>query len=427
MEVVVTNNLISSLTLAEDAFASSRYEAKLALEKLGLPTGKTEEYKHSAITRLLEKNFQSLEVTNTASDIGIDSFRINGLDTYVGVFINGVFKEKYSTLSSKEFTLKSLEKAATENKEIVETYLSKLADVSTDAFVALNTASWNHGLFIEIKNNTKVNKPIIIHHITDATKGTVVTATRNIVVLGTSSEVSIIEKYDSVGEANFATAVNEFIVGENAGLTYKLVQNDAGKRHQFNHTVIHQKRNSRVNCFTLALNGKLIRNNLHLILDGEGIDSHLYGLYLLNGDTQADNHTVVDHRKPNSISNEMYKGVLDGNSKGIFNGKIFVRPDAQKTNAFQSNRNVILSDNAAVHTKPQLEIWADDVKCSHGCTSGQLDEEALFYLQSRGINKKSAQSLLLYAFVGEVINKITNEALRTYIDSLVSERLNKNF
>jgi Fe-S cluster assembly protein SufD len=427
MEVVVKNNLISSLTIAQDVFASSRYAAKLALEKLGLPISKTEEYKHSAISRLLEKNFQSLELTNNPSDIAIDPFLVKGLDAHVVVFINGIFNEKQSTLSSKEVTIKSLEKAVVENKDVVETHLSKYADVSTDAFVALNTASWNYGLFIEVKNNIVVDKPIIVHHIADGTQGTVVTANRNLVVLGTSSTVSIIEKYDSVGEANFSTSVNEFIVGENAGLTYKLVQNDEGKRHQFNHTVIHQKANSRANCFTLSLNGKLIRNNLHLILDGEGIDSHLYGLYLLNGDTQADNHTVVDHRKPNSVSNEMYKGVLDGNSKGIFNGKIFVRPGAQKTNAFQSNRNVILSDNAAVHTKPQLEIWADDVKCSHGCTSGQLDEEALFYLQSRGINKKSAQSLLLYAFVGEVIEKITNEALRTYIDSLVSERLNKNF
>jgi Fe-S cluster assembly protein SufD len=427
MDVIVKNNLISSLTPADDAFASSRHAAKLALERLGLPVGKTEEYKHSSITRLLEKNFQSLETTNTASEMGIEAFRIKGLDAHVIVFMNGIFNEKHSTFSSKQITIKSLEEAAIENKEIVESYLSKFADVATDAFVALNVATWNHGLFIEIKNNTVVDKPVIIHHIADGSKGKVVTANRNLVVLGTSSEISIIEKYDSVGEANFATTVNEFIVGENAGLTYTLVQNDEGKRHQFNHTVIHQKGNSRANCLTLSLNGKLIRNNLHLILDGEGIDSHLYGLYLLTGDTLADNHTVVDHRKPNSVSNEMYKGVLDGNSKGIFNGKIFVRPDAQKTNAFQSNRNIILSDNAAIHTKPQLEIWADDVKCSHGCTSGQLDEEALFYLQSRGINKKSAQSLLLYAFVGEVIDKITNEALRTYVDSLVSERLNKNF
>jgi Fe-S cluster assembly protein SufD len=153
----------------------------------------------------------------------------------------------------------------------------------------------------------------------------------------------------------------------------------------------------------------------------------MYGLYLLHGETLADNHTVVDHRKPNSFSNELYKGVLEGNSKGVFNGKIFVRPNAQKTNAFQSNRNILLSDKATVNTKPQLEIWADDVKCSHGCTTGQLDEEALFYLQSRGIDKNTARAMILYAFAAGVLDTIPNENLKQFIDGLISERLHKNF
>jgi Fe-S cluster assembly protein SufD len=160
-----------------------------------------------------------------------------------------------------------------------------------------------------------------------------------------------------------------------------------------------------------------------LIIDGEGVDTHMNGLYLLQGDTLVDNHTVVDHKKPHSQSNELYKGVMDDRAKGVFNGKIYVRPDAQKTNAFQSNRNILLSDTSTINTKPQLEIWADDVKCSHGCTTGQLDEESLFYLRSRGIDKKSAKALLLYAFAGEVISKISNISLREYIDKLVSKRL----
>jgi Fe-S cluster assembly protein SufD len=153
----------------------------------------------------------------------------------------------------------------------------------------------------------------------------------------------------------------------------------------------------------------------------------MYGLYLLHGDTLADNHTVADHRKPNSFSNELYKGVLEGNTRGIFNGKIFVRPQAQKTNAFQSNRNILLSEKATINTKPQLEIWADDVKCSHGCTTGQLDEEAMFYLRSRGIEKNTARAMMLYAFVAEVLENIPNESLKVFIDALVSERLHKNF
>jgi len=428
MDIVVKNNLIGSLTITEDTTSPSRHAAKMALERLDLPTAKTEEYKHTAaITRLLEKNFQSLEITPVSSDIDIADFLVKGLDAYVLVFVNGVFTMKHSNYADSEITVKLMERALIENKDAIAEHFTKYVDSSADAFVALNTATWNHGVFVEIKASTIVSKPIIIHHISDARQGSIVTATRNLMITGKNSEVSLIEKYDSVGKVNFSTVVNEIVIAENSGLTYTLIQNDAGERIQFNHTVVHQQSNSRVNCFTLSLNGKLIRNNLQLTLDGEGIDSHLYGLYLLNGDTIADNHTIVDHRKPNSISNEMYKGVMDGNSKGVFNGKIFVRPQAQKTNAFQSNRNIILSDKATVNTKPQLEIWADDVKCSHGCTSGQLDEEALFYLQSRGINKESARALLLYAYTGEVIEKITNEALRTYVDDLVSERLRKNF
>lgn len=428
MNIAVKNNLIGSITIVEDAVNASRLAAKRSLEKLGLPTSKTEEYKHtSSITRLLEKNFQSLNTTPVDSTISIANFLIKGLDAHVLVFVNGIFSQRDSSFSSHELTIKQLSQAILEKNEGVTAHFTKYADVSSDAFVALNTATWNHGVLIEVERNVVVSKPIIIHHITDAQQGAVVTATRNLIITGKSSEVSVIEKYDSIGETNFATVVNEIVVAENAGFTYTLIQNDEGKRHQINHTVIHQSNNSRVNCFTLSLNGKLIRNNLQLILDGEGIDSHMYGLYLLTGETITDNHTVVDHRQPNSISNELYKGVMDGNSKGIFNGKIFVRPHAQKTNAFQSNRNIILSDKASINTKPQLEIWADDVKCSHGCTSGQLDEEALFYLQSRGINKDSARSLLLYAYAGEVIEKISNETLRTYVDSLVNERLSKNF
>lgn len=428
MDIVIKNNLLDSITVADDAVNASRLGAKRSLEKLGLPTSKTEEYKHtSSITRLLEKNFQSLNTTQVDSAISISNFLIKGLDAHVLVFINGLFSERDSSFSSQELTIKQLSQAILEKNEGVTAHFTKYADVSSDVFVALNTATWNHGILLEVKSNVVVSKPIIIHHIVDAQQGAVVTATRNLIIVDKSSEVSVIEKYDSIGEANFATVVNEIVVAENAGLTYTLIQNDEGKRHQVNHTVIHQSNHSRANCFTLSLNGKLIRNNLQLILDGEGIDSHMYGLYLLTGETIADNHTVVDHRKPNSISNELYKGVMDGSSKGIFNGKIFVRPYAQKTNAFQSNRNIILSDKASINTKPQLEIWADDVKCSHGCTSGQLDEEALFYLQSRGINKDSARALLLYAYAGEVIEKISNETLRTYVDSLVNERLSKNF
>lgn len=427
MESTVKNNLLNGLTALQDTLAPQRTAALQSLEKLGLPTTKTEEYKHTAITRLLEKNFQSLATTSVPSDLAVNPFLINDLDAHVIVFVNGVYRKSLSNVPHNGFTIKPLEQACQEDKALMDAHLTKLADANSDAFVALNTATWNHGLFIHVSANTLVEKPIILHHITDASSQAVVTAGRNLVLIESNSEVTLIEKYDSAGLANFSTTVNEIVVAQHAKCTYTLLQNDAGKRFQFNQTVIQQASNSVVNCFTLSLNGKAIRNNLQLILDGEHCDSHMYGLYLLTNDTLADNHTVADHRQPNSQSNELYKGVMDGNSKGVFNGKIYVRPHAQKTNAFQSNRNIILSENASVNTKPQLEIWADDVKCSHGCTTGQLDEEALFYLQSRGISKDISRSMLLYAYAGEVIEKIELPALRTYIDELVSERLHKNF
>jgi Fe-S cluster assembly protein SufD len=303
-----------------------------------------------------------------------------------------------------------------------------VCDYTTDALVAWNTADWKDGYFIQVPDNTVVEKPIVFYYIHDTTQKEVKSITRNFFVVGKNSEVTVVEKYDSIGTLNgFSNHITEAIVTENAGLNLSSIQADHGNRFQFSQTVIRQANHSRVNTFTFTLDGKFVRNNLQLILDGEGCESHMYGLYLLHSDTLADNHTVVDHKKPNSFSNELYKGVLEGTSRGVFNGKIFVRPHAQKTNAFQSNRNILLSDKATINTKPQLEIWADDVKCSHGCTTGQLDEEAMFYLRSRGIDKDTSRAMMLYAFAGEVIEAISNDSLKIFIDNLVSERLHKNF
>jgi len=424
MEAVATTNTLLQLNLKHDAFLEVRKNAFAFLEKAGLPAPKAEEYKFTPITRVLEKNFSSLQPEGNTGKINVSQFIIDALQAERIVFVNGVFDASLSSVSAETIHIQTL--SSVQDKNIISK-VGSLAKSNTDSFVALNTATFQDGLFIEVKANHKIEKPIIIHHVADASSGKVVTATRNLIWVDENASVTVIEKYDAVSGAVFSSHVNEVFVAKQGSFTYKLIQNDIGERYQFTHTVIHQQNTSHVNCFALCLNGKLIRNNLHLLLYGEHIDSHMYGLYLLNNDTLADNHTVVDHMKPNSISNELYKGVMDGNAKGVFNGKIFVRQDAQKTNAFQSNRNILLSDTAGVNTKPQLEIWADDVKCSHGCTSGQLDEEALFYLQARGISKASAKALLLYAFAGEVIEKIENETIRKYIDGLVAERLNQHF
>lgn len=410
-------------SLEKLAVTPIRNEAKIALEQLGLPAAKSEEYRFAPITRILEKNFNLNTQSLVNSSINsIEEFDLPNVDAIRLVFINGKYAPSLSQLNTTDLTIEPL----SEQKH--GEHLSKYADFKTDALVAWNTSAWEQGVFIKVEGNKVIDKPVLILHIHDASQEGVKTFNRNLIEVGRNSEITIIEKFDSIGaHPNFSNIVTEAIVAENAGLNLYSIQADHGNRHQFGQTTIWQSNHSRVNCYTFTLDGKFVRNNLHLLLDGEGCESHMYGLYLLHGETLADNHTVVDHKKPNSFSNELYKGVLEGNSKGVFNGKIFVRPNAQKTNAFQSNRNILLSDKATINTKPQLEIWADDVKCSHGCTTGQLDEEALFYLQSRGIDKNTSRAMMLYAFASEVLETIPNENLKKFIDGLISERLHKNF
>ena len=345
------------------------------------------------------------------------------------MFINGRFSKEHSRVDEVEgIAILSLKQAIEEKNPAVVKHLYAHADYKTDTLVAWNTAGWSEGIFVHISKNYAVGKPLIIHHVHDASELEVVTVTRNLIVSEPGSSFTLIEKFDSTGTANhFSNHVTEAVISENAEVNYYSIQNDSGNRYQYNLTQFYQSNNSRLNSFSFSLSGKLIRNNLQLALDGEGIESHMFGLYLLNKDTLADNHTVVDHKKANSFSNELYKGIMDDNSKGVFNGKIYVRPNAQKTNAFQANRNILLTDKATVNTKPQLEIWADDVKCSHGCTTGQLDEEAMFYLQTRGISKDTARAMMLYAFAGEILDNVRHPELKTYFDRLVSERLHKNF
>ena len=409
-----------------------REEAIHHLENLGLPGSKSEEYRFTPITRSLEKNFSPNHFAEIAASSlnNIDEFRIPDYESNLIVFINGQYSQPFSNIISpkEQLSVQSLHSALNEKSEWVLNHFSKLVEAKNDPFAALNTAFWQAGVFIRVPDNTLVDKPIVVLHIHDAVQRPVVSITRLLMLVGENSEVSIVEKFDSMGNHPvFSSLVEEISVNKKARLNYCKIQNDQGPLQQVAHTLIHQGDASRVNTFTFSMNGQLIRNNFGIAIDGEGCESHFYGLYLLDKNTLADNHTVVDHRKPNSFSNELYKGIMDGNSKGVFNGKIYVRPHAQKTNAFQSNRNILLSDTAAINTKPQLEIWADDVKCSHGCTSGQLDEEALFYLRSRGISKASAQALLLYAFAGEILEPIKDLTLKNYLDQLISVRLQKNW
>ncbi len=406
-----------------------RKHALESFQRAGLPVGKNEEYKYTPITREIEKNFSFQDEITESSITDVSEFLVPDLNANVLVFVNGIYSPALSVIRTpaEKITIESLESALEKKNIPAVGHYGQYAKVKADAFVAWNTAAWKNGLFVHIPDNTVVDEPLEVLFINDTTAGEVIAENRNLVVIGRNSQVTLVEKFHSIGSGNhFTNIVNEVAVAENAQFDYYTIGNDKGNRYQFSHTEIYQHDTSRVNTYTFDLQGKLLRTNLHLIIDGEGIESHMYGLYLLNGNTLADNHTVVDHMKPNSMTNELYKGVMDDSSRGVFNGKIFVRPLAQKTNAFQTNRNILLSEQAAVNTKPQLEIWADDVKCSHGCTTGQLDEEAMFYLRARGIDKQTARAMMLYAFAGEVSDKIPHAGIKRYIEGIIRERLQNN-
>lgn len=399
------------------ALAELRDETLRHLQEVGFPGPKHEEYRYTPLTRTLEKLPPADRVAT--AEVNLDAYALPGLDAILLVFVNGHCVTPSEKVDG--VVLKPLEEALAEGRGI--THFAKIADPKADAFVAWNTLAWNHGFYVEVPEGKILEKPIVIVHISDGARH----ATRNLLVVRRNAQCTLIQKFVSAGLVqDYVNIVNEALVEENARLDLYTIQADMPDQIQFNQTRVLQKDYSRVNSFTFTLTGKLVRNNLGLAIDGQGCESHMYGLYLLHGDTLADNHTVVDHLKPNSFSNELYKGIMDGTSRGIFNGKIYVRPNAQKTNAFQSNRNILLSADAKVNTKPQLEIWADDVKCSHGCTTGQIDEEAMFYLMTRGIPRSTARAMLLYAFAGETIDAVGLPAMKDYLMQRVSQRLQHN-
>lgn len=414
----------------DGAFENVRSSALHHFQQLGLPGNKHEEYRFTPLTKAIEKFVTSAKLDSSPASVikSADPYLIPGCELNCIVFVNGKHDPALSRIVSPTDQLQVLtvDLAVHEQPAWVIDHFSKLVDFTTDGFAAFNTAFWRDAIFIRVPRGTKVEKPVMVLHLHDSATDPIVSASRLVLVIEENGEVQLIEKFHSLGaHPVFSSWVEEIVVGKNATFHYCKIQDDPGAFHQAAATAIHQDHSSHVNTFTLTTDGKVVRNNFKIAIDGERCESHFHGLYLLNNDMLADNHTVVDHRKPNSFSNELYKGVMDGNSKGIFNGKIYVRPQAQKTNAFQSNRNVLLTDTAVVHTKPQLEIWADDVKCSHGCTTGQLDEEALFYLQSRGISRITAQAMLLDAFASETLDDVKDTRLRSYLDGIITRRLNQ--
>ncbi|MPR32764.1 Fe-S cluster assembly protein SufD [Salmonirosea aquatica] len=406
-------------------FHQIRQQALERFETLGFPTPRNEEWKYSNVRNLVSHNY-NFSAKHQVSSETIGNISIPNLTGNVLYFVNGQYEAGLSSIVSpaEQISILSLREALEKQPELIQMYFNQLTDNQNEAFTALNTAFAGNGVFIHIPKGKVVEEPVVLYFINDARIEDIGAQPRNLFIINENAQVTLTETFLTLGEAQtFTNAVTEIYVAEHAHVQYYKVQNASDNAYHVGTTQVRMADNSHFYAATVSLNGGFIRNNLNIAIDGEHCDAHMYGLYFPDGRQHIDNHTVADHRKPNSESNELYKGVLRGKSTGVFNGKIFVQEDAQKTNAFQSCKNVVLSPEATMNTKPQLEIFADDVKCSHGTTTGQLDDEALFYLRSRGISKDEAMNLLMFAFCEDVITQIKIEPIREYLEGIITQKL----
>ena len=406
---------------APATFLSLRQLGKESFYAQGMPALKSEEYKFTPIAKKLEScltDFSAAKPVKISSD-QVKSAVFDGFEGVVLVFSNGQYLPELSN-TTEGLTVNLLSK-------IQNTPLGNIAKVDKDPFTALNQATFTDGLHLSIDKKKVIESPILLLQFHQAQEGQVISP-RIWIEAGDFSKVTFIDYQVSLDDAPyFVNKVVEIKGGVHADITYHSLQEESNQVIEVSNVVTDIQQDSQFTSTQITLSGDMVRNNLTLNLLGSNSVGNMYGLYLVHGKSHVDNHTNVDHTIPHAESNELYKGILADQSRGVFNGKIFVRQIAQKTNAFQQNNNILLSDDAIINTKPQLEIWADDVKCSHGCTVGQLDEEALFYLQARGIDKITARGLLLYAFAGEVLDKIEEDSLRNYIVNQIQKRLGSNF
>jgi len=383
-----------------------------------------EEYKYSPLLRKVSKKFDILKVDSyKEKKKNIDKKILNQYkNQYSIITINGLFQKNQSKIPSG-ISVNTFDKLNDTDKKFFHKFFNNQDDSKSDIFTSINTINYKESLLIKIDKNYSKKDHVNILNFIISNSGASINHIRKLIVSNQNSKSVFIEEFISLNSIeNFSTSVTEIFQEENSEIEYLNIQNDKNNFH-FNSINISQKQNSISNCFTFSYSGALVRNNLNIKLKEKNCYSNMYGFYALREKSHVDNHTTVDHIDENSISNEHYKGIMDNNSNGVFNGKIFVRKKAQKTNAFQSNNNILLSDEAKINTKPQLEIWADDVKCSHGCTVGQLNKEAIFYLQSRGISKEKAISMLLGAFSEEIIEKIENQFVKQKIKKITYKKL----
>ncbi|MFQ5603252.1 MAG: Fe-S cluster assembly protein SufD [bacterium] len=412
--------------IANSPFHVLRKEAIAKFSDLGFPTTRQEEWKYTSVAPILEHKFKLNSKQPSLQQTVPEHLLFKGLEQDLIVFVNGQYSEKLSTISSNTpgLTIDSLKNAFFTHNTLVEKYLGQIANFEKEAFVALNTAFTLDGVFLHVAKNTLLERPIHILYLSTAGEEASVNYPRNLFIAESGSEVKIVESYHHLSDSPyFNNVVTEIVLQENSKMNHIKLQEESEKSFHVAHTKVNQEYSSVLTSVNIDLGGVLVRNSLNILLNAENCESNMYGFYFGRGRQHIDNHTFIDHAMPHCYSNELYKGVLNGKAHAVFNGKILVRPDAQKTNALQSNKTLLLTNDAAINAKPQLEIFADDVKCTHGATIGQLDDEALFYLRTRGISNEVAGAMLRFAFAADVFEKIELESVRNKLNEELLERL----
>jgi Fe-S cluster assembly protein SufD len=395
-------------------------------ENKGFPTKKEESWKYTSLNAILKNDFSVFPKTeNTVQYSDVKKYFLHEIDTYKVVFLDGVFSSHLSSTTHEGIDVCLMSSALNKPKYkmVIDTYFNQIAN-KDESLTSLNTAFANEGAYINIPKSKVADKPIEIMYFSTGTETALLVQPRNLVIVGENSHVQIIERHQSLNENPVLTnSVTEIFAQKRAIVDYYKIQNDNLEANLIDNTYVSQKQESHVSVHTFSFGGNLTRNNLNFYHFGERLTSTLNGITIIGGNQHVDHYTLVNHATPNCESFQDYKGIFTDRSTGVFNGKVYVEREAQKTNAFQKSNNILLSDKATINAKPQLEIFADDVKCSHGCTIGQLDETAMFYMQQRGIPKKEAKALLMYAFSNAVIENIKIPELKQRITTIIANKL----
>ncbi|WP_418508641.1 Fe-S cluster assembly protein SufD [Corallibacter sp.] len=428
------DKLVSSYIAFEDHLDDNsplhdiRNQAIKTFEQEGFPSKKEEAWKYTSLNSVLKHDYSLFpKKENSIEYKDIKQYLIHDIDCYKIIFIDGKYSSHLSqtTHDGIDVCLMSAALSKPKYRLVIENYFNKAA--TSDSLSSLNTAFSCEGAYIHIPKNKVVEKPIQIVHFSTGNEAALMLQPRNLIVVDENSHVQIIERHQSLTENPVLTnSVTEIFTAKRAIVDYYKIQNDKQSASLIDNTFIKQKQESIASVHTFSFGGKLTRNNLNFYQNGERIDSTLKGVTIIGDKQHVDHNTLVHHIEPNCESHQDYKGIFGDNATGVFNGKVIVEKEAQKTNAFQANNNILVSDKATINTKPQLEIFADDVKCSHGCTIGQIDESAMFYMRSRGIPEKEARALLMYAFSNNVLSSVKIPEIKQRITKLIAKKLGVN-